>query len=330
MSRFTDAAKVFHSLTISAMEEASRTGERTLGVDHLFLALVLNEQVAGQVLRSFGVTLEAARNAISEQHAEQLASLGVHVDMPASDHITFHNGAAYTWGHAALEVLERASKSGNTDDASAVLRELIQEPSGMSEALLLRLNVNPTLVMERLDQHDNCIASQCLPQDKDKLSRSAEFFVPASPQEVWDLLSKPAKMPQWLPGVERVGEVPNKVSIGAQWETTAPSKHPDGSLNKVRPELRITRVTLTEFEEPSCIAWYFTWPQAPKTNDRHIRIRIEPAAGGAQLFLSTAWVRNTTSSKHLLLPRWVRYPIYRFALWVQIQQLGSSISRAFR
>lgn len=39
----------------------------------------------------------------------------------------------------------------------------------------------------------------------------------------------------------------------------------------------------------------FPCAQAPKTNDRHIRIRIEPAAGGAQLFLSTAWVRNTTS-----------------------------------
>lgn len=49
MSKFTDAATTSHTLSVAAMEEASRFGQRSTDIDHMFLALVVSEQVAGQV-----------------------------------------------------------------------------------------------------------------------------------------------------------------------------------------------------------------------------------------------------------------------------------------
>lgn len=71
MSRFTDAAKVFHSLTISAMEEASRTGERTPGWITCSLRSYSTNKLQGR-FTGFGVTLEAARNAISNSMRNNL------------------------------------------------------------------------------------------------------------------------------------------------------------------------------------------------------------------------------------------------------------------
>ncbi len=47
MSRFTDSASTSYSLSITAMEEASRVGQREADIDHLFLALTVSEQTAG-------------------------------------------------------------------------------------------------------------------------------------------------------------------------------------------------------------------------------------------------------------------------------------------
>lgn len=38
MSKFTDAAVTSHTLSVTAMEEASRLGQRTADIDHMFLA----------------------------------------------------------------------------------------------------------------------------------------------------------------------------------------------------------------------------------------------------------------------------------------------------
>ncbi len=51
MSKFTTSLATSHNLSLAAMEEASRVGQRTADIDHLFLALVMNKDVAGQVLR---------------------------------------------------------------------------------------------------------------------------------------------------------------------------------------------------------------------------------------------------------------------------------------
>lgn len=328
MRKFTEAAKTFYSLSIVARQEAARTGDRTLGVEHLFLALVMNEHIAGQTLRSLGITPETARGVIAEQRAEQLASPGLQVNAAVSDHITHHHGPAQAWEQNALQIMQRSSQSRDADVASAILRELIQESSGMINALLLRLHIEPTLVLEQLDHYEKCPPDDSLRPHNDALSRCVEYFIPAPVQEVWDLLSDPIKMPQWLPGIDSVKDVEENVDIGAQWKAIAQLRRPDGSPRNLKPGFRTTQVTLEELAEPSSIAWSFTWPHVPRANDRHIRIRIESVAGGTQLLLSVAWVRNPASRRKLAFLRWICYPITRFALWIQLQQLGASIRRA--
>ena len=97
MSKFTRAASTSHTLSLAAMEEASRLGQRTADIDHLFLALALSEQAAGQVLRSFGITLDSAREAVAAQHTAQLASLGVETVVPEPGSIVFHKTGGYEW-----------------------------------------------------------------------------------------------------------------------------------------------------------------------------------------------------------------------------------------
>ncbi len=64
MSKFTRYATTSQSLSLAAMEEASRRGLRTADLDNLFLALVLDDQSAGRALRNFGVTITSVRAAV--------------------------------------------------------------------------------------------------------------------------------------------------------------------------------------------------------------------------------------------------------------------------
>ena len=53
MSRITAAAATSHTLSVTAMEEASRLGQHKVDIDHMLLALVVSEQVAGSRSRSW-------------------------------------------------------------------------------------------------------------------------------------------------------------------------------------------------------------------------------------------------------------------------------------
>jgi hypothetical protein len=75
-------AATAQALSLTAMEEASRRGQREADIDDLFLALVVSEQIAGQVLRWTGITLDAALEAVAAQHAAQLESIGITADLP--------------------------------------------------------------------------------------------------------------------------------------------------------------------------------------------------------------------------------------------------------
>lgn len=331
MSKLTAAAATSHSLSVTAMEEASRLGERTAGIDHLFLALVVNEQVAGQVLRSLGITLDAARDAVAAQHAEQLASLGIQSPAPTPNRITFHETRDYEWGEGALDILKHATGGKKRGDAGAVLRELLVEPSGLIEAVLIRLDTTPDAVAARLDDAERYPARAQHSFDPGALSGTSESFVPAHVAEVWELLADPARMADWEPGTGSVDGVPAHIGIGSSWEAHALRESPNRKPLRVKPAYRTARVELTDIQERHRIEWCFSWPDAPKANMRRVAITLEPAAGGTQLTLSTAWVRTRAAgSRSLPLLRWLLRPAHRFAIWIQLMQLSSSISRVFR
>lgn len=330
MSKFADAASTSHTLSLAAMEEASRLGQRTADIDHLLLALVLSEQTAGQVLRSFGIDLAGARDAVAAQHAEHLAAVGVHAPAPEPGGIVFHETDGYTWSDRALALIGRASSGDRRGDATAVLRELVAEPSGMIEATLVRLGTSPAAVTARLDEVER--TSPHRPQRPirpGELSGSSEAFIPAAPDAVWAVLADPARMPEWEPSIGGVSNAPAAIRVGDTWAAHARTERPDGKPIRVKPAFIDQVVELVAASDPHLIEWRFSYPDAPRANARRLRIQLEPAAGGTQLRIALAWERHPDRARRPLLGLLMR-PVVRLVLWLQLSQLGSGISRVFR
>jgi len=333
MSKLADVAKTTQLLSLAAMEEASRVGQRTGDIDHLFLALVISDQLAGDVLRAGGVTLQSARAAVAAQHAAQLATIGVTVPSPGPGRIVFHETGGYAWSARAVAVFTESTRGGKRGDAAAVLRELLDEPSGMIGEVLRRLGTSTDAVRERLDE-----AERVIPVEPRSSAPSAaepagewETFVPATPREVWDLLADPVRMPEWD---TNIGEVdvdrphPDDVATGAVWTARLRETRPDGQRMRVKPELRRVRVELLDHEPVSRIAWSFSSPDAPTAATRLVTLSLAPAAGGTRLRIALRWQRRgmrTRGVRGILLR-----PLYRFLLWMQLTQLGASIARVFR
>ena len=350
MSKFADVAGTAHHLSIAAMEEASRVGQRNADIDHLFIALVLNEQLAGPVLRSLGMTLDTARAAVAAQHAEQLAVLGVRADRPQPGTIVFAETNGYDWTDRALDLFKRASKRGKRGDAAAVLRELVVEPSGMIRAILGRLGTTPDAVIEGLDE---AARYRDLPTSSpqiaaaprgaagrvgplalgttgtDPLSRSMEAFAPAPPEQVWELLSTPARMPNWDPSIGSVEDAPATIRLHDTWAAIARTTRADGKPISVKQDFIRQQVEVIALDHLGRIEWCFTYPEARRANARRVRIELEPAAGGTQLRLALVYERHPDRPRRSVLGLVFRSMV-RLALWIQLSQLGSGISRAFR
>ncbi|MGI6877339.1 SRPBCC family protein [Microbacterium sp. gxy059] len=331
MSRLTEMAATSHTLSVAALEEASRVGQRTADIDHLLLALVVSAQDAGQVLRSLGITLASAREAVAEQHADQLASLGITAPAPEPGRITFHETGGQEWGERPLEVIRRSADGDRRGDAAAVLRELLDEPSGFIDQVLRRLGTTPDAVRARLDEVER--HPTLPPADAGSpLSGSAQGFAAAPVEAVWALLADPSRMPEWDPATGAVEDAPTSAAIGSTWTGRLHTRRADGRPLRVKPERRRTRIEVVDVEEHQLIGWRLTWPDAPKTNARRIRIALEPAAGGTQLRIDLAWEPDAhrRPSPLAVVVRWLVRPLTRLAIWMQTTQIAAAISRAFR
>ncbi|MBP2413449.1 uncharacterized protein YndB with AHSA1/START domain [Arthrobacter stackebrandtii] len=332
MSKFTDAATTSHTLSVVAMEEASRFGQRSTDIDHMLLALVVSEQVAGQVLRSEGITLEAARGAVAEQHSVQLASLGISSGLPPQGRIVFHETGGYEWSERAMAVIKRASGGEKRGDAAAVLRELVTEPSGMIDQVLQRLGSASDLVIARLDEVQGYPA--LTPKhaiQPGRRSGACEAFVPAPVGQVWELLSSQKRMPEWEPviGDVELEEPQTEPQVGDRWTTHARTQRSDGKAIRIKPEFQAQDVELVSCTEEALIEWRFTYPDSARASVKRIRIGLEPAAGGTQLRISLWWERNSDSPARPIRGLLTR-PLVRFGIWMQLSQLSGGISRAFR
>lgn len=330
MSKFASAAATSHTLSLAAMEEASRSGQRTTDVGHLLMALAVNEQVAGQVLRGLGVTLDAVREAVAAQHAEQLASLGINAEVPAGGKIVFHETGGYEWDKPSLEIFERAGAGDKRGDAAAVLRELIAEPSGMIAAVLRRLGTTPEAVVAGLDEAARYPSHAPLRTvEPGRLSGVSAAFAPAPVERVWELLADASRMPEWEPGIGSVESGPSVVRAGDTWVARTRTVRPDGKAMRVKPELMTQQVEVVALDEGHHLEWRFTYPDVALANARRIRVELEPAAGGTQLRLALAWDRNADRPRRPLLALLLR-PLTRFSIWLQLSHLGGGISRVFR
>lgn len=104
---------------------------------------------------------------------------------------------------------------------------------------------------------------------------------------------------------------------------------PDGRQLRVKDEFRRQRVDLVRREAPTSIQWRFTHPDATHSNPRLIAFTLEHAAGGVQLRMTLTWETPQGRGGRRLVHTMMK-PLYRFAIYMQLAQLESGITRVFR
>ncbi|MFB2581355.1 Clp protease N-terminal domain-containing protein [Herbiconiux sp. P15] len=338
MSKLVRAAQTSQSLSLAAMEEASRLGLREADIEHLFLALVITDQSAGRALRGMGIDLEAARRAVEEQRQAHLESLGIEASFPSAGRIVFHETFGYEWSRRASDLLGRSGGKGKDGDAAAVLRELVAEPSGSIADLLERLGTTSGAVLDQLDRLDHADRSassddsgrEAVPATvkiKGRVSGSTQTFVPAPIEEVWAFLADPTRVPEWEMSVGSIDDSGQDATPGTVWQGRAPETRPDGKPVKIKPRFRRRTVELVEAQRPERIVWRTTYPDSGLTRATSTEFALATATGGTQVTITLSWARRGGWRK---LVAWPLRPFQKFLVWIVLFQTGSAISRPFR
>lgn len=131
-------------LAITAAEEAQRFGHPAIDVEHVFLALLVSETDAGHMLRSRGIRLDAARQAVQSEHAARLTALGAgDVQVPHRD-IRGSSPGDIEWNERVLTLF---SHSGGDGSGIVLLRSLVSDAGGFVAAMLERLDANPAEIL---------------------------------------------------------------------------------------------------------------------------------------------------------------------------------------
>jgi ATP-dependent Clp protease ATP-binding subunit ClpC len=135
--RFTDRSR---RVVVLAQEEARMLGHGHIGTEHLLLGL-LHEQsgIASLVLRSAGITIEAARVRVAE-----IIGPGA---KPPRGHIPFTPRAKHVLELALREALQLGERSVNPEH---VLRGLIRERDGVGAQVAARLGEPLPALRQRL------------------------------------------------------------------------------------------------------------------------------------------------------------------------------------
>lgn len=329
MNKLVRAAQTSQSLSLAAMEEASRLGLREADIEHLFLALVINDQSAGRTLRQLGIDIDSARLAVAGQHNQQLATLGVEASLPRAGQIVFHETAGYEWSPRARDLIARSSGRGKSGDAAAVLRELVAEPSGLMTDLLGRLGTTADALLEVLDESESPAASTtaATPKVKGRAAGSIETFVPAPIDDVWNLLADPLRIPEWDLSVGVVNQTGQAPTPGKIWEGIAPTSYPDGKPAKIKPQFRRRSIELVTTQPPGTIAWSFGFPDATRSSPVLIEFTLTSTIGGTQVQILRSWSRPRGWRGLVTFPL---RPVQKFLVWIALFQTGSAISRTFR
>lgn len=329
MKKLVRAAQTSQTLSLAAMEEASRLGLREADIEHLFLALVITHQSAGLALRSLGINIDSARRAVKEQHSEQLALLGIEASFPEAGRIVFQETDGYEWSPRARDLITKSGGKGKAGDATAVLRELIAEPSGLITAILGRLDTTSDALTERLDQYASP-AGETMPaaaKVKGRAAGSTETFVSAQLDEVWKFLADPTQIPEWEPSIGAIDPTSQDAAPGTAWEGVAPTSNPNGKPVKIRPQFRRRSIELVAAHQPDRIAWSFGYPDVARNSSVLTEFTLVNTTGGTQVRISRSWSRRR-GWRGLLA--WPLRPIQKFLVWIALFQTGSAISRKFR
>jgi ATP-dependent Clp protease ATP-binding subunit ClpC len=137
--RFTEPAR---RVVVLAQEEARMLGHDQIGSEHLLLGLVNDQSgLAAQVLKTAGITLEAART--------QAAELGGPRSEPRTDPIPF---TPRTKKILELALREAREQRKNYIGPEHILLGLIRDSGGVGAQVLERLGVPLPALRERVTE----------------------------------------------------------------------------------------------------------------------------------------------------------------------------------
>lgn len=331
MNRLSRALGTTFTLQITALEEASRDARNEADLEHLFLALLLSEQPAGRALRSSGITLKAARTAIQQMHQEQLRSLGVEIEMPQEEHITVYEtprGGQLT--KRAAEVMTAATRGKRQGGAAAVLRRLLDEPSGMARNLLARLDTAPEKIRAQLDMAgEPGRAARRI--GKDEVAASRTVFIPAAAEEIWEFLIRPENLHTWDESLNELEPEsvtdPHSSTPGDIWIARTPTQRADGTRIRRRRRSLRRRVELRKAEEHSSVEWRLSVIDE-RGNTQLRAAELFPTDGGTDLRFTSVWSRQARGLGRAL--RSPLIPALRSLVRLQAHTHATQISVQFR
>ena len=319
MSSIGEAALLAQRLSGAAKEECTRSGRPEVDVDDLLLALVLSGGPAGRLLRTAGVTVEAARAAVEQVHAERASRLGVAVPSLPPGPIADPARGTVDWSERARKVLGAVSPRS---DETAVLLALLDEPSGLVRDVLAALGLPEDEVRRGVAAAPGRPDPDLAGADAEWEGVGVEAFAPAPVEQVWALVTDPARRPVWDSAHESVVARPDGVL-----EAQAARVRPNGSRARVHRDYRRTLIRVVGEEPGRLVEWELAWPDRAGSRRQRVAVRLEPVPGGTRLLLTRRWQRRRGP---VALVRGLVAPLYRFSVRAELQASAAAISRALR
>ncbi|MFS0704434.1 SRPBCC family protein [Cellulomonas sp. 179-A 9B4 NHS] len=287
MSRLTDAVVLSQQIVVTATEEAYRVGHAQLDLDDLLVALTAVGGPAGEVLRSLGATVDRARAAVAQVHADRLAGAGVPAPTPQPRALP-RSGGALPWSPRADRVLTAGQWDVRSFDDRPVLRALVREPSGFVAEALAVLGLDADRVLTALDAWTPAptVPSGALfsPDPRPWRTVTRTGWVPAPPARVWSLVTDPARRTTWDPWYSAVEEQPDGTLLATLvGEEQGAKPVPAGfERQEVVPVAR---------EEGRLVEWELRRPDRPGGAPvQRLAVALTPSGDGTRVDLTVRWL----------------------------------------
>jgi len=330
MSKLGDIFLLSQQVSVAAGEECTRLGNPQIDVDHLLLALLVTDGVAGRRLRDLGITLDPARAAVATVHSDRAARLGVQVPAAPPGLIDPAAVEQVDWSPRALKLM-RSLPSYSND--LPLLQALLDEPSRLPLQILHTLGVAEATARAAAGMACSPAVSAAQPTAPETLTEKEKTgwrtvthtgFAPVPPEQVWALITDPTRRVEWdyltVAATQPDSTHPSVVELTARTTTST------GRPSRTRTDPTRMRQTIIK-QEPRDIEWETTWPDATHSPVLRLAIHLEPTAGGTRLELRSRWRRRPGTGGLLRLPL---LPLVKFGMRQQLINRAAGISRAVR
>lgn len=322
MSRLTEMFVRSQQLSVAAKEEAQRAGRTEIDLDHLLIALAVVGGPSSDVLRGAGLSVRTLRDAAVRVHERRIASLGITAARVEPGPIPDPSLGDVGWSRPA-EAAFRALDGLDVDDR-AILAALLDEPSGHVLEVLAEGGAERDDLRTRLDAAPRPHRRVSTDDGPGWRSVSVAGFVEASPEEVWSLVSDPARRLEW----DRTHYSSYVVGDDGVARARAEVRRPDGKEARHRPQLLLTEHRVVDVAVGSRVEWEISWPDWRGGGLRQrFRIDLEPDGTSTRLRLTQRWARRRGprgALQRLLLP------LQRFLVRQHLLAKAASVSRALR